>query len=357
MNRQDYQQTTRAEELLAKIQMGGTVEIDSMIATPVTEELFLDYKQCATVGGAGLHADDHKNFGKAISGFGNSDGGLIIWGVKCRQGPNGDVPTSPPAYVYDAVAFKSLLDGAIGGRTIPPHRRVENFAYPVTSSPHGFVVTHVPPGHDVPFWSIDEKARGYYLRAGSSFERVSPGILAAMFGRRPNPQLALVVRPTFKFAAGARVANLTFQITAQNRGRGVGEIAYLGVDADDGGGLRYQESFSEQWKQLPSAADRWLLYTEQLRFPPSSEIILMSVTASIEPPVENHLKIKLHLGVVRGSGDETEIDLYAETMKSIHENLVTPTTSELQPTVRDVLYGKMDEDQKSRQRQPYLTIP
>jgi hypothetical protein len=155
-----------------------------MISERVTEELFLDYKQCATAHGARkLHADDRKNLGKAISGFGNSDGGLIIWGVVCTQGPNGDVP-SGPAHVYDAVAFKALLDGAIGGLTIPPHRHVENSAWPVDSRPSGFVVTHVPPGYDVPFFSLDQSASGYYLRAGSSFQRVPPGILAAMFGRR-----------------------------------------------------------------------------------------------------------------------------------------------------------------------------
>jgi hypothetical protein len=83
---------TRATELLARIQAGGSGEIDGMIAARVTEELFLDYKQCATACGArGLHPDDRKNLGKAISGFGNSDGGLIIWGVICTLGANGDV--------------------------------------------------------------------------------------------------------------------------------------------------------------------------------------------------------------------------------------------------------------------------
>jgi hypothetical protein len=349
---------TRAEELLARIQKHRTNEIDEMIATRVTEELFLDYKQCATAGGArALHPDDRKNLGKAISGFGNSDGGLIIWGVICTQGPNGDVP-SGPAHVYDAVAFKSLLDGAIGGITIPSHRHVENFAYPVAAGPSGFVVTHVPPGDDVPFCSVDQNARGFYLRAGSSFQPVPPGILAAMFGRRPNPELELVVRPTFNFVAGGKSVDLEFAISAENRGRGIGQGAYLGIHADDGGALKYHPVFPEDWGKLPSVADRWLVFTDALRFPPGSEIKLVRMIVRIEPSVTADLKLRLHLGVVAGSGDEKQIDLYASTMDFVHEHLVTlpKQPSAIQRAVIDAIYDKLVEDETSRGRR-YLTIP
>jgi hypothetical protein len=352
---------TRAEELFAKILANEASEIDAMIATPVTEELFLDYKQCATgVGAKALHRDDRKNFAKAVSGFGNSDGGLVVWGVICAQGPNGDVP-SGPAHVYNALAFKTLLDGAIGGLTIPSHRLVENVALQVDHGPRGFVVTHVPPGHDVPFWSIDESARGYYLRAGSSFQPVPPGILAAMFGRRPNPQLKLVVRPNFDFSPGARAAALRFDISAQNNGRGIGETVYLGVHAVDGNGLSYEPVFSEPpWNKLPSAADadRWLLFTEALRFPPGSDVRLGSMGVRIEPRVVNDLKLRLHLGVVGGAGDEEEIDLSSETIRFIHENLVHPYDSDStqQSNARSSIYKCIDADQKSRQRSN-LIIP
>jgi hypothetical protein len=353
----------RAEELLARIQASGASEIDAMIAAPVTEELFLDYKQCATkVGAKALHRDDRKNFGKAVSGFGNSDGGLVVWGVICTQGANGDVP-SGPALVYDVVAFKTLLDGAIGGLTIPAHRHVENFALPVNGGPNGFVVTHVPPGHDVPFWSIDESARGYYLRAGSSHQPVPPGILAAMFGRRPNPQLELVVRPNFDFSPGARAASLRLDVSAQNNGRGIGETAYLGVHADDGNGLSYQEVLPEQtWQRLPSVADRWLLFTEKLRFPPGSDVRLISIGVRIERNVVGDLKLRcdlklrLHLGVVGGAGDEKEIEVSSDTIRFICENLVHPYTSEEQPNARSSIYSRIDADQKSRQLSS-LSIP
>jgi hypothetical protein len=107
----------------------------------------------------------------------------------------------------------------------------------------------------------------------------------------------------FEFDPGVKVAKLTFGITARNRGRGIGQSVYLGIHADDGGGLRYDTALPEKtWDKLPSAADRWLLFTDALRFPPGSEIRLLRMIVRIEPPVKTGLKLRLHLGVVAGSG-------------------------------------------------------
>ena len=135
----------RAEELFRRIKSGGANEIDRMVAEPVVEELFLDYKLAATVApftkldpsvsGAAFEtvlAGYSKNFSKAIAGFANSEGGIVIWGVDCRQNPPyGDIPTDKYP-ISDPVAFKTLLDNAISGRdSARPSRRRE---HPTTDS-------------------------------------------------------------------------------------------------------------------------------------------------------------------------------------------------------------------------------
>jgi hypothetical protein len=50
----------------------------------------------------------------------------------------------------------------------------------------------------------------------------------------------------FEFDPGVKVAKLTFGITARNRGRGIGQSVYLGIHADDGGGLRYDTALPEK---------------------------------------------------------------------------------------------------------------
>ena len=88
---------TRAYDLFESIRVGGFDYVEQMIKDEVTEELFLDYKRSATAHpNRKLDISDSKNFSKAISGFGNSDGGVIIWGVDCRRDAElGDVPDSP----------------------------------------------------------------------------------------------------------------------------------------------------------------------------------------------------------------------------------------------------------------------
>src|SRR5215813_12952091 len=57
--------------------------IDDYIANRQEEHLTLDFK---TINKADLsHKDDRRNFAKALSGFANSSGGLIVWGVKAKE--------------------------------------------------------------------------------------------------------------------------------------------------------------------------------------------------------------------------------------------------------------------------------
>ena len=73
----------RAEELFIRIRERGAAEVHAMINAKIVEELFLDYKQSSTpLPGVKLSDDDRKNLAKAIAGFGNSEGGVVVWG--CR---------------------------------------------------------------------------------------------------------------------------------------------------------------------------------------------------------------------------------------------------------------------------------
>jgi hypothetical protein len=183
----------RAEELFCHIRDKGASEIHAMIAAPTVEELFLDYKQSSTpLPSTKLSEDHRKNIAKAISGFGNSEGGVIVWGVACRQTPQGDIPTAPIP-IRDPVAFKTLLDGAIGGLTLPAHSGVENIALLDGAERSGFAVTHVPVGLAVPYRTLYPQ-QDYYVRAGSSFIRTPHGVLAGLFGRAPQPAVLPVLQ-------------------------------------------------------------------------------------------------------------------------------------------------------------------
>ena len=76
----------RSKELFEKIKNEGKSAIEEFIFTHKAEELFLDFKRSADNGNKQrLHQNDRSNLAKAISGFGNSEGGVVIWGVDCSK--------------------------------------------------------------------------------------------------------------------------------------------------------------------------------------------------------------------------------------------------------------------------------
>jgi hypothetical protein len=61
--------------------------IDQYIAEGQKEHLHLEFK---TIADPKLNRDDRKHLAIAISGFANSDGGILVWGVDARKNPDRD---------------------------------------------------------------------------------------------------------------------------------------------------------------------------------------------------------------------------------------------------------------------------
>ena len=50
------------------------------------EDIHLEFK---TVNDPEMNRDDRKNLAKCISGFANSDGGMVVWGVEAKKNADG----------------------------------------------------------------------------------------------------------------------------------------------------------------------------------------------------------------------------------------------------------------------------
>jgi schlafen family protein len=111
----------RAKDLFEQFVVGGEETIDRFIAEEISEELFIDYKRSSSDGNEKkLSQTDRENFARAIAGFGNSEGGIIVWGVDCRTDPErGDVPSGKYP-LQNPKRFVSYLEGASSGCTLPP---------------------------------------------------------------------------------------------------------------------------------------------------------------------------------------------------------------------------------------------
>lgn len=185
----------RAEDIFDKIVKNGKSAIDEFILTRKSEELFLDFKRSADNGdGSKLNDIDREHFAKAISGFGNSEGGVIVWGIDCSKDKDHADIAHTKFPIQRVNRFVSWLEGVVSGCTIPPHTTVRQHYIISDDEGNGYVATLIPKSTHVPHQVVAHGVHGksqyhYYIRAGSSFERTPHAVLAGMFGRRPQPHV------------------------------------------------------------------------------------------------------------------------------------------------------------------------
>jgi predicted HTH transcriptional regulator len=103
------------------------------------EHLQLEFK---TVRDAEMRSsDDRRNLAKSLSGFANSSGGVVIWGVKARGGGEQYIVESSP--ILRVQDFAMRLDELIGQAVSPAVEGVRNKWFSTDGS-RGIAVTIVP---------------------------------------------------------------------------------------------------------------------------------------------------------------------------------------------------------------------
>lgn len=293
---------SRAEDLFDRLVKGGEAEVLSFIAQPVTEELFLDYKRSGDNGaGTVLHQRDRANLAKAISGFGNSEGGIIIWGVDCRNDPSlGDIPTGPVP-IQKSARFKSWLEQATTGLTVPPHAGVRHHAIP-----EGFVVTLIPSGMHAPYQTVGDFS--YYIRSGSNFAKTPHAVLSGLFGRRPQPKIQHhYFAPRAPSIVAEGIVKTEIGVMLRNFGRGIGEDIFLNLSVTSHPGRNCQIIFqaSEEEKvwsgNLVLDRHMQMITRPGVRLAPEADLRPLRLEINLQNPIEDDFAFK---GMCGCSGGE-----------------------------------------------------
>lgn len=189
-------------------------DIDNYISSQQEENLNLDFK---IVNGANLsNSDDKKNLAKALSGFANSSGGLIVWGVDARKNANGIDCANGKQEIDPLPLLISKLNELTGRGVNPIVEGVLHKSIPTTGD-KGFAVTFIPESDSGPHMAKLGEDR-YYKRSGDSFYRMEHFDLEDMFGRRKKPLLRL----TYNIDKVDRIV-----LGIENIGRGVAKSPYL----------------------------------------------------------------------------------------------------------------------------------
>lgn len=278
---------SRAEDIFEKLIYFGEDAIDEFILNRQTEELFLDFKQAASDGKSmrTLHPNDRRNLCKAISAFGNSEGGVLIWGVECaRDVEIGDVAKAK-VKIKNVHRFLSWLENAISGCTIPSHNKVRNHIISADKNGDGFLATYIPKSDIAPLMTT--VGSQIYIRSGSNNVPAPYAVVAGMFGKRPQPNIELVISekmiltgkeadedifaPTRKSKKKENFVKVRFSLLAQNNSNAVAKEVYLSCNTVSSGGDNNKVNFyyDSQLENLAAEHNSINLITPiEMRVPP-----------------------------------------------------------------------------------------
>ena len=252
---------SRAEDIFEKLIYFGEDALDEFIRERQTEELFMDFKQANSNGkhGWALSPDDRRNLAKCISGFGNSEGGVIVWGVECsRDNEIGDVAKSK-IKVANVHRFLSWVESAISGCTIPSHNKVRNHIIAADAKGNGYLATYIPKSDIAPLMTTIGNT--IYIRSGSNNVPAPYAVIAGMFGRRPQPNVEMrmenrkleiiensdedVLYPRTIDTPPQKYLKISFDILGENDSNAIARELYLTCSVDNAGGEYNRTRFIE----------------------------------------------------------------------------------------------------------------
>lgn len=326
----------RAEDLFERLEKDGENEIDRLISNKVSEELFLDYKRSADSGaGTKLHADDRHNLARALSGFANSEGGIVLWGVDCVVDPatGADVPTAK-APISDPKRFVSWLEGEISACTIPPVANARHLSITQPAAPNGFVVTLVPKSDTAPHRCLigkDKSKDRYLARAGSSFYAIGHDVLAGMFGRRPQPKLHVewVPKPgQLQNQEGVTGVSLLLGVVVVNNGPGIARDVYVNLIVKELPNPRCRVSLSIE-DQSGFSVNRGLapkaetsISFDGFKLAPSGLVKPVSLLFHMAPPFQMPLAYELAVGHGTGPTERIAFERDAENLRQAFDAFI-----------------------------------
>ena len=195
--------------------------IKRVVAEKWQESLVLDFKTLEK-STAPMTKQDRKNLAEALSGFANSDGGIIIWGIDARPYTPSDPDTAKDFRPVDNLSlFLSEVQRDTAHVVSPGIIGVEHF--PISDSPNknsGYVVTFVPKGEGEPHMARAKDQHRFYYRSGTSFLPMEPFMVADRYGRRPQPKLEIAWRVEGA-SSGGNMLGLRIVIGIENSGLGI----------------------------------------------------------------------------------------------------------------------------------------
>ncbi len=293
-------------------------KIDDFIDSNREEDLHLDFKR---LNEPSMDRDDRKNLAKALSGFANSDGGIIIWGIDAKPNPEGingafkKVPIQP---IQLTIARLNEFTGSLVNPSVDGviHKPI------ISRNDSGFAVTLIPSSDSTPHMAKGGEDR-YYKRSGDSFLKMEHFEIEDMFGRRPKPMLSLSYRIIKGMSQHGHALEFHIILGLMNDGKGSARAPYLSIYSPVYNVYRYglDGNGNEGLPRLTKARDsEWLSYggSGDTVIHPGENLDVLALSGTFDPGELGFtdITIRYHIAAERMSLKEGTLQL--EVNELIH---------------------------------------
>ncbi len=241
---------------------------------------------------------DKSHFAKALSGFANTAGGVLIFGLNARKEEGVDI-------IQNVVPIKNIRKFESSLRELES-RLVERLVHGVeyktlfTGDDEGIIVTYIPQSAIPPHRSsLDNK---FYIRAGGTFQSLDINLIEDLFHRRRTPNIEFIIKCTGKNQ---------FMICVSNTGEATAQSPYIVFEI--------HKSFSPHGWELDgnTRLSSWIHLTSYKGKAGSYWAFQAGNTKPIHPGSEVPLmRIEHQTGELEGRSFAFQYYLYAENMPS-----------------------------------------
>ena len=201
---------------------------------------------------------------------------------------------------------------------------------------HGCVATYVPKSNISPHQAVPNLA--YYIRAGSSFVPTPHGVLAGMFGRRPQPFVfhnwavapATAVRPNEKGEGG--LIHCKIELVIRNDGPGIASDLFISLNSFGKGGERCRLEFIPDKNRFSGnfayGLHLGLIANPEVRLPPQSQMKGLTLDLILAPPFTSDLDISGIVGSAGAPPYPFSIKKSASQLVQLFSDFVAPIAEE-----------------------------
>jgi hypothetical protein len=203
--------------------------IESFVDEGQEEHLSLEFK---TVAGPELNAgNDRKTFAKALSGFANSAGGVIVWGIGTTKSASGNDAASSRAPILNVAMFVQRLAEFTSLYVTPSVVGVAHRQFELPNG-DGFAATYVPESDAGPHMALVGLDR-YFKRGSVGFYPLQHFDVSDMFGRRQRPALRIELSDPScgKYGAGSSQVRIFASLVNDGRASAIAPFVRLQVEA------------------------------------------------------------------------------------------------------------------------------